>query len=659
MLGLCSNRTGVFMKPVERDLFTEFHYLSDLQISSDKTRLYFVETQCDMKENGYRHRLWSMDPETAERHPLTPWAPSCSYTVNERGLYLLEPVKEKPGTVIKTLCPDNGETRGSFTLPLRVTDLRPFGEKEWLVTAACSTDCPDYHLLTEGERQEYLDAKAEDADYHVVTEYPFVFNGRGFINGNRTRLFIADEKSAPKALVSGNTNVSSADICDTKIVYSGAEYEYVQKFTSKIWLYDSASNETCVLYDKDDMSVRKVWFSEGRVLAIASVDGTNDNPKVYEVKDGEMHLLIDCDMNFGSSLATDAQFGKLNGMYKDQDDLLFNGSDCDEVSLFRIHGDQISRVYHCGGSVDTAVTGNGALYAIMMKGQALQEVYRIKGDQVECLTDFNAEVLKDRYVAEPQMIVLDKETPIHGWVLLPKDYDPDKKYPAILDIHGGPEAIYGTVYYHEMQYWASLGYFVFFCNPRGSAGRGTAFADLRPAWGTIDYEDIMDFTDAVLAKYPAIDQKRVGVTGGSYGGYMTNWIIGHTDRFAAAASQRSISNWISELLVSDISVGFIHNMMSFPDIRHCDKELWDMSPLKYVNNAVTPTLFIHSTEDYRCPMPEAVQMFTALRLVGVDTKLVMFNGENHGLSRGGKPKHRIRRLKEITAWMNQYLENNE
>jgi dipeptidyl aminopeptidase/acylaminoacyl peptidase len=210
-----------------------------------------------------------------------------------------------------------------------------------------------------------------------------------------------------------------------------------------------------------------------------------------------------------------------------------------------------------------------------------------------------------------------------------------------------------------MQYWASLGYFVFFCNPRGSAGRGTAFADLRPAWGTIDYEDIMDFTDAVLAKYPAIDQKRVGVTGGSYGGYMTNWIIGHTDRFAAAASQRSISNWISELLVSDISVGFIHNMMSFPDIRHCDKELWDMSPLKYVNNAVTPTLFIHSTEDYRCPMPEAVQMFTALRLVGVDTKLVMFNGENHGLSRGGKPKHRIRRLKEITAWMNQYLENNE
>ena len=223
MLGLCSNRTGVFMKPVERDLFTEFHYLSDLQISSDKTRLYFVETQCDVKENGYRHRLWSMDPETAERHPLTPWAPSCSYTVNERGLYLLEPVKEKPGTVIKTLCPDNGETRGSFTLPLRVTDLRPFGEKEWLVTAACSTDCPDYHLLTEGERQEYLDAKAEDADYHVVTEYPFVFNGRGFINGNRTRLFITNEKSAPKALVSGNTNVSSADICDTKIVYSGAE----------------------------------------------------------------------------------------------------------------------------------------------------------------------------------------------------------------------------------------------------------------------------------------------------------------------------------------------------------------------------------------------------------------------------------------------------
>jgi dipeptidyl aminopeptidase/acylaminoacyl peptidase len=211
----------------------------------------------------------------------------------------------------------------------------------------------------------------------------------------------------------------------------------------------------------------------------------------------------------------------------------------------------------------------------------------------------------------------------------------------------------------EHQCFAAAGFGVMLCNPRGSSGYGALHQTYERSVDGSAYYDCLQFVDECVRRYDWIDGERLGVTGGSYGGYMTNWIIGHTDRFAAAASQRSISNWISELLVSDISVGFIHNMMSFPDIRHCDKELWDMSPLKYVNNAVTPTLFIHSTEDYRCPMPEAVQMFTALRLVGVDTKLVMFNGENHGLSRGGKPKHRIRRLKEITAWMNQYLENNE
>ena len=127
-----------------------------------------------------------------------------------------------------------------------------------------------------------------------------------------------------------------------------------------------------------------------------------------------------------------------------------------------------------------------------------------------------------------------------------------KKYPAILDIHGGPKTVYGKVFYHEMQVWASKGYFVFFCNIHGSDGRGNEFMDIRGKYGTIDYDELMQFTDKVLETYPQIDASKVGVTGGSYGGFMTNWIIGHTDRFACAASQRSIANWISFSQTSDI-----------------------------------------------------------------------------------------------------------
>ncbi len=236
----------------------------------------------------------------------------------------------------------------------------------------------------------------------------------------------------------------------------------------------------------------------------------------------------------------------------------------------------------------------------------------------------------------------------------PVDYEEGKKYPAILDIHGGPKTVYGEVFFHEMQYWANAGYFVFFCNPRGSDGRGNEFADIRGKYGTIDYDDLMAFTDAVLAKYPGIDRERVGVTGGSYGGFMTNWIIGHTDRFRAAASQRSIANWVSMGFTSDIGFYFEEDQVSTTPWQDIDKVWWH-SPLKYADKVSTPTLFIHSEEDYRCWLAEGLQMFTALKYFGVDARLCMFRGESHELSRSGKPKHRIRRLQEITDWFDKYL----
>ena len=164
----------------------------------------------------------------------------------------------------------------------------------------------------------------------------------------------------------------------------------------------------------------------------------------------------------------------------------------------------------------------------------------------------------------------------------------------------------------------------------------------------------MKFTDAVIKNYPALDEEKLAIMGGSYGGFMTNWAIGHTNRFKAACSQRSISNMTSEFLLTDIGYYFIDDQISATPWNNYEK-LWYHSPLKYANKAQTPTLFIHSDEDYRCWIPEGIQMFSALKYHNVPARLVMFKGENHELSRSGKPMHRIRRLKDILDWFDNYL----
>lgn len=269
------------------------------------------------------------------------------------------------------------------------------------------------------------------------------------------------------------------------------------------------------------------------------------------------------------------------------------------------------------------------------------------------VTHFNDAMLRGKYVAQPDPLNLTAgDHEVHGFILKPMDFEAGKKYPVIFDIHGGPKTVYGPVFYHEMQYWASRGYFVIFCNPTGSDGRG-AFMDIRGKYGTVDFDDLMAFCDAALAKYPEMDTDNLFETGGSYGGFMTNWIIGHTDRFRACASQRSISNWTSFYGVSDIGPDFSEDQCGstiWPDV----EKFWWHSPMKYADKVKTPTLFLHSLEDYRCPVDQGYQMYSALIAHGVESRLVLFRGENHELSRSGKPKHRIRRLNEITGWFEQH-----
>lgn len=243
---------------------------------------------------------------------------------------------------------------------------------------------------------------------------------------------------------------------------------------------------------------------------------------------------------------------------------------------------------------------------------------------------------------------------LQGWILTPPGFDPTRKYPSILEIHGGPQVQYGNYFMHEFYYLASRGYVVYFCNPRGGRGYGEEHSKgIWRDWGNNDYRDLMAWADYV-AKLPYIDTFRMGVTGGSYGGYMTVWIIGHTNRFAAAVTQRCVSNFVSMWGSSDFNWSFERDLANKPPFADL-QNYWDHSPIKYIGAARTPTLVIHNENDHRCPIEQGEQVFVALKRLGVDTEFVRFPEEFHGLSRTGRTDRRVVRLDSILGWFEKYL----
>ncbi len=243
---------------------------------------------------------------------------------------------------------------------------------------------------------------------------------------------------------------------------------------------------------------------------------------------------------------------------------------------------------------------------------------------------------------------------LQGWLLKPPGFDPSKKYPLILEIHGGPLAMYGWFFMHEFYYLAAQGYLVAFTNPRGGQGYGEEHAKaIWGGWGDADYADLMAFTD-LLSQQPFVDASRMGVTGGSYGGYMTVWIIGHTQRFRAAVTSRCVSNFISMWGSSDFNWTFQQVLSDKPPFEDLQK-YWDHSPMKYIGSAKTPTLVIHNEFDLRCPIEQGEQVFVALKRLGVDSEMVRFPDEFHGLSRTGRTDRRIARIQHIRRWFDKYL----
>jgi dipeptidyl aminopeptidase/acylaminoacyl peptidase len=656
--------------------FTKYTFLSGLEFNPRGSHACFVLHKTDLEENTYRSNLWLYDVKEGSFSQLTAFDKEKGFTWLDDE-HILFPGQRNPKdkekaesgevfTVYYQICIKGGEAREAFRVPLAVRELKQIKGTQYLLTANFNRRRPPLDQLSDEDKAKELKRRKDERDYEVLEEIPFWSNGGGFTDGDRSRLCLFDTATGKYEVLSDDSmSVGGLQLNEdkSKAVFLGQPCQkgkwQIQDYLFSLDIPTKALRQLT----QDKFSWSGAYFVGDALIAQGSdmkEYGLNQDGLFYQVdqETGQRRLLTpDLDKSTWNSVGSDCRLGGGRSIRVDGGYLYFITTEGGSSFINRLDRQGVvEKVSTAPGSVDCYDVQKGKILFIGLRGQQLQEVYRLEAGKEEKLTNFNDWVQQEKSLSLPQPLEVETApgVTIEGWVMKPVDYQEGKTYPAILDIHGGPKTVYGQVFFHEMQYWANEGYFVFFCNPRGSDGRGNEFADIRGKYGTIDYDDLMAFTDAVLAQNPEIDPQRVGVTGGSYGGFMTNWIIGHTNRFKAAASQRSISNWISMGYTSDIGFYFEEDQVAATPWTDIDK-VWRHSPLKYADQVRTPTLFIHSEEDYRCWLPEGLQMYTALKYFGVESRLCLFRGENHELSRSGKPKHRIRRLQEITNWFEKYL----
>ena len=639
------------MKKVTSQDFFGFKFVADPQISPDGSKVIFNVSEPDEKKNDYIQKLFMYDGKRVKTFTSGPKDANARWSPDGEKIAFISKRSKDKGNDLMVIDANGGEAQVVSHFENGVASAKWLDEKTLIVQ------------VVEKEKKDPKD------DVHLIDKIPFWFNGEGFIYDTTTQLYeinlngkkkkITDEKGIIEHYVPSpdGKKVAFVEVLDIE----------KNPMISDIFILEIGAEKPLKL-TKSKMSIGSVaWSPDSTKLAFTASDlkhGSFTNHRVYVInakKNARMRKVCDVDLSKWNAVNSDSRGASPTPFYWVGEWIYFTMTDGPAAKIYRAKDGKVEELIGGERCVDGfSISKNGISAFTAMDFTSLDEVYMMKNGKEKQITHINTKYLRKLSLSKPEYFEVKASDgkKIDAWIMKPIDFDPKKKYPAILEIHGGPKTSYGHGFFLEFQILTSHGYAVIFSNPRGSDGYGEEFSNIFGAYGKRDYQDLMEVMDESLKRFKFIDGEKLGVTGGSYGGYMTNWIIGQTKRFKAAVTQRSISNWVSFFGTTDIGYFFGPEQLG-GDPWSNPEGYAKMSPLTYAKNVETPLLLIHSMEDKRCWMAEALQFFTALKYFKKEAKMALFPDETHELSRSGKPLHRIKRLDLILDWFEAHLKESK
>jgi dipeptidyl aminopeptidase/acylaminoacyl peptidase/pterin-4a-carbinolamine dehydratase len=662
--------------PVVPESLYDLITVEDPQISPDGRTVAFVQMQPGYQENRYRRKIQLMDIASQsmlrlsgdqQKDSAPRWAPDgkqICFVSTRSGipqLYLISTT--------------GGEARqlthmvGGATAPVWSPD------GQWL---AFLSDSTDEECLLEDQAALYNSpvsglASAWSADHReslkdprVVTQLPYR-TGTSFFDGKYHHVYlISVNGGAPKRLTSGMFHHSMVDWSpDSRYVVTNSNRkqssgdEFFELWSTILKIDIQTGEESVVAFEVAEEGRHPLVSPDGKWVAHCFV------PKVESPYAEPYYIAVTPFGGGETSIVSGDDLTVIDFKWDvDSQHLIFLTHDHGDGKLIKVHLDgTIKEEWVTGKRQVTAFTldkkGQSIAFAatapLMPSELFVKELTTQKETQ---LTTLNADWEKKFDLSDVHEIKYMGEgnVEVQGWYMRPRNFDPKKSYPLAVEIHGGPQVMWGNTFWHEFQILAARGYFVFFCNPRGSSGYGANFQRIRYKGGYTDMPDIMTGMDTVISMEKSVDPQRLAVTGGSYGGFLTGWIVTHTDRFKAAVSQRGVYDELNMFGSGDIpeSVEWYHG--GIPREENL-MELWEYSPAAHAKNVVTPLMILHSELDFRVPISQAETFFAALRRHGNrDAVMVRFPREGHELSRAGEPQHRVERLYKIADWFDTHIQ---